>query len=103
MKIVEPPKEIQNITKPTWTSIKICYNCTTKCKLEPVDIDIDQSAFTRVFFIEALAWVTHFWKCPVCYKLNNFHSYSYDKYLHDMETYEKLLRFKEKVSQHFGT
>ena len=102
MKIVEPPKEIKNITKPHWTSIKICYNCSTKCRLESDDINVHQSAFTRVFVFDALAWTTHFWKCPVCEKLNNFHSFSYDTFLYDMEKYKKLLEFKSTVEQ-YGT
>lgn len=100
MKIVEPPKELQNIIKPSWSSIKICYNCTSKCKLESEDIDNEQSAFTRIFIIETLSWTTHFWKCPVCNKLNNFHSFSYDKFLYDMERYNKLLEFKRTVEKH---
>ena len=98
MKIVEPPKEIQNIKKPVWTSIKTCYGCTTKCKLDPSDVDKEHASFSRTFFISALTWITHFWKCPVCGTINSFHSYTFDMYLCDTQTYEKLLKFKETVA-----
>jgi hypothetical protein len=103
MRIVEPPREIQNIKKPVWTSIKICYGCTTKCKLDPLDIDVDQTPFSRTFFISMLTWISHFWKCPVCSTINNFHSYSFDTYLQDIKTYKKLLKFKDTVTQHLTT
>lgn len=102
MKIVEPPKEVQNIKMPSWTSIKVCYSCTTKCKLDPDDIDQNgNNPFTRTFFL--LSWITHFWECPVCKTLNNFHSYSYDTFLYDMEIYKKLLQLKRTVAEHLSS
>lgn len=102
MKIVAPSEEIKNITKPVWTSIKKCIECSTQCDLEPKDIDTEQSAFTMKFLIEYFSWTSHFWRCPICNKLNNFHSFRYDNYVIELEKYIKLLEFKDSVDQHGG-
>ena len=100
MRIVNPPRNIQNIVEPKWTSIKDCYGCGTQLQIDPSDVDKEQSSFVTKYFFDMFEWVTHFWKCNVCSKINSFHSYSYDQYLLDMERYNRLVAFKKTIEEH---